>query len=122
MDGFVEEVVRISGRNPYLCYQCGMCSAVCPVAQYMDILPHQIIRLVQMGDPAVLESDAIWVCISCMACVDRCPRDVGPGIIIDALRQFKLRRGAEKYDYFQVPELGEAPSLALVAASRKLTG
>ncbi len=122
MDGFVEDVVRISGRNPYLCYQCGMCSAVCPMAEYMDILPHQMIRLVQLGDESVLESKAIWMCVSCMACVDRCPRNVGPGIIIDALRQIMLRRGRDELDYFSVPELDKAPSLALVAASRKLTG
>ncbi len=119
---FTGKVMEISGRNPYLCFQCGMCTAVCPVSEVMDILPHQIVRLVQLGDESVLNYRAIWDCISCMACVDRCPRNVGPGIIFEALRSIVLRKGVDAIDYSKLIEIEKAPSMALVALSRKQTG
>ena len=121
-DSVIDKIIRISGRNPNLCYQCGMCTAVCPMAEFMDVKPHQIVRLVQMGREDVVNIDAVWVCASCMACVDRCPRDVGPGIIFEAIRLVSLRKGIDKIDYNAVKDLEAAPTLALVTASRKYTG
>ncbi len=121
-DDLFREIVMISGRNPNLCYQCGMCTAVCPMADFMDVKPHQIVRMIQLGDERVLNVEAVWVCASCMACVDRCPRDVGPGILFEAVRVINLRRGIDKLKYHMVKEIEKAPTLALVSASRKYTG
>lgn len=122
MNQLVERVVAISGRNPYLCYQCGTCSAVCPMADYMDLRPHQIIRLIQLGDNRVVRADALWKCVACHTCIDRCPRNVSPGAIIDALRSMALRKGLDRVNYSSLPDVGKAPSIALVALSRKMTG
>ncbi len=118
----IEKIIRISGRNVNRCFQCGMCTAVCPMAEYMDVKPHQIIRMIQLGDKRVVEVESVWLCASCMACVDRCPRDVGPGIVFEAVRLIRLRKGLDKLDYKAVEEIEAAPTLALVTASRKYTG
>jgi heterodisulfide reductase subunit C len=70
------------------CYQCGKCSAGCPVAEGMDILPNQLLRLVQLGRFERAErSQAIWKCVSCLTCSSRCPKSVDCAGVIDALRQ-----------------------------------
>ena len=46
---FVAKVEKISGQKLLACYQCGKCSAGCPMAAHMDILPNQIIRMAQLG-------------------------------------------------------------------------
>lgn len=76
------------------CYQCGKCSAGCPVADRMDLLPNQLLRLVQLGrlDKA-LRSEAIWQCVSCMTCSTRCPKSVDCAAILDVLRQWSVERG-----------------------------
>lgn len=122
MSGFIDKVSSISGRNPYLCHQCGTCSAVCPLADYMDIPPHYVLRLIQLGNEKVLKANAIWVCVSCMTCVDKCPRNVGPGSLIDALRIVNLRKSIEKVSYDKLAGIDNAPVMALVAFSRKMSG
>lgn len=73
------------------CYQCGKCSAGCPVAEQMDLLPHQLVRLVQLDrlDRAV-RSEAIWKCVSCMTCTTRCPKSVDCAGVVDLLRQMAV--------------------------------
>lgn len=77
------------------CYQCGKCSAGCPMAERMDLLPNQLIRLVQVGrvDKA-LGSQSIWQCVSCMTCSTRCPKSVNCAGILDALRQLSVEHDA----------------------------
>lgn len=68
--------------------KCGKCSATCPAFNEMDIKPHQFVTYVQNGDiDALAQSKSLWKCLSCFACVERCPRDVKPGKLIDAARQ-----------------------------------
>ncbi|MFL7807317.1 MAG: 4Fe-4S dicluster domain-containing protein, partial [Anaerolineae bacterium] len=74
---FLHEVERRSGQNLARCYQCGKCSAGCPIAFEMDYPPHQVIRGVQMGmRDLVLASSTIWLCAACETCSTRCPQDV----------------------------------------------
>jgi heterodisulfide reductase subunit C len=77
------------------CYQCGKCSAGCPVAGKADLLPNQVLRLVQLGrvDKAI-RSGAIWQCVSCMTCSTRCPNSVDCAGVMDALRQLSVQSGA----------------------------
>jgi len=89
---FVKRVEANSRQNILACYQCGKCSAGCPVAHEMDILPNQIIRLVQLGmKDQVLNSRAIWICASCETCTTRCPQEVDIARVIDALRNMAYR-------------------------------
>ena len=61
---FVRDIESISGQPLMDCYQCGRCSAGCPVVDAMDLLPNQVIRLAQLGLQEVLSSSAPWVCAS----------------------------------------------------------
>ena len=77
------------------CYQCGKCTAGCPVADEMDVKPHQILRLVQLGKAErALKSEAIWQCMSCQTCSSRCPKSVDCAGIIDRLHHLSLERSS----------------------------
>ncbi len=74
------------------CYQCGKCSAGCPVAFAMDKTPRQIIRLLQLGmlDEA-LKTHTIWLCATCQTCSTRCPRDVDLATLNEVLQAAQKR-------------------------------
>ena len=117
------ELVReISGVNPLKCMKCGKCSATCPAFDEMDIKPHQFVSYVANENiEALVESKSLWKCLSCFACVERCPRDVKPGKIIDAARQIVVReRGGNYLSADEIPELldEELPQQLLVSAYR----
>ena len=93
-----EKIKEISGTNPLKCMKCGKCSATCPSFDEMDIKPHQFVSYVQSGNiEALTQSKSLWKCLSCFACVERCPRDVQPGRIIDAARQLVVRQRGGNY-------------------------
>ena len=78
------------------CYQCGKCTAGCPVAYEMDIPPHQMMRAVQLGmRDAALSSRSIWVCAACDTCSARCPQDADPAGVMDALRRISFAEGVK---------------------------
>ena len=118
-----KQIKEISGVNPLKCMKCGKCSASCPSFNEMDIKPHQFVSYVQRGDiEALTESKSLWKCLSCFACVERCPRDVKPGKLIDAARQIVLRqRGQEYLSPDEIPQLldEEIPQQLLMSAFRK---
>ncbi len=88
----VENVTRISGTDVKKCMKCGKCSGRCPAFNDMDIKPHQFVSYLANGRmDKLLESKAIWNCLSCMACVERCPRGVAPQGVIEAVRQTVIR-------------------------------
>jgi len=91
---FLEEVQKRSGEHLSLCYQCLKCTAGCPTAPYMDIRPNSLIRMIQMGKKReVLESSAIWLCVSCETCGTRCPNEIDIGLLMDALREMAIDEG-----------------------------
>jgi len=88
---FLEETKKRSGEELSLCYQCLKCTAGCPTAPYMDIRPNNIIRMIQMGMKGeVLESSAIWLCVSCETCGTRCPNRIDIGVLMDTLREMAI--------------------------------
>ncbi|GFI09101.1 MAG: 4Fe-4S dicluster domain-containing protein [Lachnospiraceae bacterium] len=118
-----ELIKEISGVNTKKCMKCGKCSASCPAYEEMDIRPHQFVSYVQNGDVnALLASKSIWKCLSCFACVERCPRDVKPAKLIEAVRLMVIRqRGGNYLTPDEVPELldEELPQQLLASAFRK---
>ena len=76
------------------CYQCGKCTAGCPMGAAMDSPPSHLIRLLQIGQAEqALEAQAIWQCVSCQTCATRCPKSVDCAGVMDALRQVAAERG-----------------------------
>ena len=118
-----ERIKEISGVNPLKCMKCGKCSATCPAFNEMDIKPHQFVSYVQNGDiEALTNSKSLWKCLSCFACVERCPRDVQPGRLIDAARQLVVRqKGQAGLAPEEIPELldEDLPQQLLVSAFRR---
>lgn len=91
---FKEEIEGLSGQKIFSCYQCGECTAGCPVSYTADLTPNQVIRMVQLGqDDAALKSSMIWLCVGCDTCGTRCPKGVELSKVMDALRQTSIKRG-----------------------------
>jgi heterodisulfide reductase subunit C2 len=95
-------VERLAQTHVAACYQCGKCSAGCPMAEQMDLLPHQLLRLVQLGRAdRAMRSEAIWKCVSCVTCSTRCPKEVDCAAVIDALRQSAIEQGLASDEQFR---------------------
>ena len=118
-----DRIKEISGVNPLKCMKCGKCSATCPAFNEMDIKPHQFVSYVLNGDiDALANSKSLWKCLSCFACVERCPRDVQPGRLIDAARQLVIRqKGQTGLAPEEIPELldEDLPQQLLMSAFRR---
>ncbi len=94
VNSFLSEVIQASGEKIQACYQCQKCSAGCPVAYAMDILPNQILRHIQYDHrEKVLSSKTIWICASCYTCSVRCPNNIDIAKIMDTLRGLALHSG-----------------------------
>ena len=118
-----EEIRKISGVDPYRCMKCGKCSASCPSFNEMDIKPHQFVSYIAKGKiDKLLASKAIWHCLSCMECVERCPRGVAPQGVVEAVRQTVIRaQGANGLKAEDIPPIVDEyiPQQLLVSAYRK---
>ena len=118
-----EEILRISGVNTSKCMKCGKCSATCPAYDEMEYHPHQFVSMVEKGDiDALMNSPSVFKCLTCFACVERCPRGVEPAKLIEAVRlQIVRQQGMNHLKADQIPELldDEMPQQALVTAFRK---
>ena len=93
---FKYEISKIPGAEKImLCFQCGTCTADCPIARFSDTYrPRQILRMTQLGlKSKVLSSDVIWLCAACFTCVDHCPQDVEIASVLRALRNLAVKEG-----------------------------
>ncbi len=118
-----DEILRISGSNVKKCMKCGKCSGTCPSYDEMEYHPHQFVYMVESGDlEPLLASKSIYKCLSCFACVDRCPRGVEPTKLIEAVRLMATRQqGANHLKPEDIPAAidEDMPQQALVSAFRK---
>ena len=93
---FKYEISRLPGaENVLLCFQCGTCTADCPIARFDDFYrPRRLVRMVQLGlKDRILSNDVIWLCSACFTCVDHCPQDVGIADIVRAIRNLTAKDG-----------------------------
>ncbi len=124
-----EQVLRMSGVNPAKCMCCGKCSATCPAYGEMEYHPHEFVALIERGDIArLIASPSFTKCLSCFACVDRCPRGVEPAKLVEAIRLLSERaQGGDRFTPRDLPPLAAAaasagedlPQQAVVSAFRK---
>lgn len=118
-----EQVLRSSGVNPLKCMRCGKCSGTCPSFDEMEYHPHEFVYMVEKGDiEKLMASSSIYKCLSCFACVERCPRGVEPAKIVEAVRLMTVRKqGQNHLTPNQIPELldEDLPQQAIVSAFRK---
>lgn len=129
----LEELMEITEQNPADCYQCGKCSAGCPVREFATDPPNRIVRYVQLGYiNKALESDTIWLCAGCLTCSSRCPQNFNLAKFMDALREIAIKNGVKptnkKFYKFhqaflnQIRNNGRAYELGLVIDYKLSTG
>jgi heterodisulfide reductase subunit B len=89
-----QRVLSEVGQNVYLCYQCVKCTSGCPVAEFFDWQPNQIMRALQLGDADLaLRSETPWLCASCQTCTTRCPQGLDVTAIMEFLTREALAQG-----------------------------
>ena len=91
---FKYELSKLPGAEKVmLCFQCGTCTADCPIARFDDFYrPRKLIRMTQLGlKDRLLSNEVIWLCSTCFTCVDHCPQDVGIANIVRALRNLTVK-------------------------------
>ena len=118
-----EQILRSSGVNVLKCMRCGKCSGTCPSYEEMEYHPHQFVYMVEKGEiDKLINSPSIYKCLTCFACVERCPRGVEPAKIVEAVRLIATRRQGENHlkaeDIPCVVE-DDTPGQLLVSAFRK---
>ena len=120
-----EEIIRMSGAAPKKCMKCGKCTATCPAFDEMEYHPHQFVSMIENGNiEPLLESESLYKCLTCFACVERCPRGVEPAKLVEAVRLVKIRqKGNNRLTANDIPALLDEniPQQALVSAFRKYT-
>lgn len=125
IDKLKETIISISGSDPKKCMSCGKCTASCPSYSKMEYHPHQFVKMIESGKlDMLLKSKSAYFCLSCMACLERCPRQVEPSRLIEAIRLVLVREQDANYlRPDDVPALldEELPQQAIVSAYRKYT-
>ena len=120
-----EEIVRMSGVDPKKCMRCGKCSATCPAYDEMEYHPHQFVNMVDSGDiEPLLNSKSLYKCLSCFACIERCPRGVEPAKLVEAVRLSVIRQQGANYmtpDDIPAAIDEDTPQQLIVSAFRKYT-
>ena len=118
-----EQILRTSGVNPLKCMRCGKCSGTCPAYDEMEYHPHQFVYMVEKGDiETLMNSKSLYKCLTCFACVDRCPRNVEPAKVVEAVRLAAVRMQDNNHlSPDQIPAMldDELPQQAIVTALRK---
>lgn len=119
----LERVLRMSGVNVRKCMRCGKCTATCPSYDEMEYHPHQFVYMVEHGEIETLRnSPSIYKCFACFACVERCPRQVEPAKLIEAVRLLNIREQGN--NHLRPEDIAkklddEMPQQAIVSAYRK---
>ncbi len=120
-----EQIIRSSGVNVLKCMRCGKCSGTCPSYGEMEYHPHQFVYMVERGEiEPLLRSESLYKCLTCFACVERCPRNVEPAKVVEAVRLAAVRQqGNNHLTPAQIPDMldDDLPQQAIVTAFRKYT-
>ena len=118
-----EQIIRSSGVNVLKCMRCGKCTGTCPAYDEMEYHPHEFVYMVEKGEiEKLMNSPSIYKCLTCFACVERCPRGVEPAKIVEAVRLAAIRRQGENHIMAEdIPCIADddTPGQLIVSAFRK---
>lgn len=128
-----ERIQEATGENVFLCYQCVKCTSGCPLAEYFDLAPNQVMRAAQLGmEERLFDSRTPWLCASCQTCTTRCPQGIDVARVMDFLVAEARMRGIppkvpeialfHKVFLRDVDILGRAFELGLMAEMNLRTG
>ena len=120
--GLADQLLRLADTDVSRGVQCGRCSATCPMGDKMDLLPSRMVwELINGNGEEMLAARSPWICLSCMACQQRCPRGVSPCAVMEAVRLLVIRQqGGNKLTAEALENYpADMPQQALVAAFRK---
>ena len=96
IQGLIGELAHDTGVKVIKCYQCGKCSAGCPLASEMEYSPSMAMRMLQTdkreNDEKLLRSHTIWLCVTCEMCISRCPMEIDIPKVMDYLREKSLKQ------------------------------
>ena len=91
---FRREILKIPGADKILlCFQCGTCTADCPISRFSDFYrPRKMAHMVQLGlkDRLLLDKN-IWLCTTCYTCIDNCPQGVEIATLVRILRNLSVK-------------------------------
>ena len=119
------KVREISGQDPNMCFQCGLCAGSCPMTGEMDVYTRKMMHMLQLGlADRVTTQRMAYLCASCHTCEVRCPRGIEIPKVVEALRLLSLRQGADFFapEAIEKDKLRKMPQAAIVAGLRKFTG
>ena len=119
-----EQILRSSGVDVRKCMRCGKCTGTCPAYDEMEYHPHEFVYMVEKGEiEKLMNSSSIYKCLTCFACVERCPRGVEPAKIVEAVRLAVIRKqGNNRIKAEDIPCIAEdddLPGQLVVSAFRK---
>ena len=92
-DEEIIDALKAAGYEPNACMQCGICTGSCTSGRWTAMRTRNIMTRAAYGDPTVLSDPDIWLCTTCYACFDRCPRDLKVTDAIIELRNLASKRG-----------------------------
>ncbi len=121
---FARKLMKTGAADIFKCYQCGTCSAVCPMGDHMDIAPRRLIHMCRLRlVDRVAASNTAWICAACSECLVRCPNGVHIPRVMEAIRLLSRSKNIDYVDPSRIdPEvLARHPQIALVACFREHT-
>jgi heterodisulfide reductase subunit C len=121
---FIDKVIKLSGQDINLCFQCGTCGGACPMSDKVDTVPRRIMRMAQLGmEEALEEVKSYWMCASCHSCTVNCPRGLDIAKVMEALRLLTLRKNVNMFEpsSLDAETVRDLPQIAMVSCFRKLT-
>ena len=85
---FADDLKKFGEVDFYACYNCGNCTAICPMG--LNILPRVLFRYALMGFKHNIsdEKESIFSCLLCRRCEESCPSKVPIALNIRTLRQY----------------------------------
>lgn len=89
--GWKRQILALDAHDLSVCYQCGTCTAVCPISTADNPFPRKEMVWVQWGlKDRALGNASIWMCHQCGTCNTYCPRDAKPANVMAALRDYSI--------------------------------